>query len=80
MPDQVTSNIDMRTLAQEVAAVLSQNQLPRPKDLPVLPQVGLSVQNHDQDEHTSQTGEQPPNYQAATGPSTGPSIRPSGKV
>ena len=72
--EQPGSNIDIRTLAHEVAAVLSQNPLV-PKNSQGQQQAGLSVQNHDQEDiNTSQAGDHPPNYQAATGPSTGPSI------
>jgi len=70
------SNIDMRSLAQEVAAVLYQNQpgVPRHKnshDLRGQQQAELLVQNDDQEDTLSQTNEQPPNYHAATGPSIG---------
>jgi len=69
-PDQ-SSGINMRALAQEVAAVLSQNSQSAGHKNPPELRPELAVQNHDQEDASShETTDRPPNYQAATGPST----------
>jgi hypothetical protein len=75
--------VDIRALAQEVAAVLYQN--PANKDYP--PQGQMSVQNNIDDADTvyarssTITHQPPPNYRAATGPSVSPStVGSPGKV
>jgi hypothetical protein len=73
-----TSNLDIRVLAQEVAAVLNQNRSVSPRntnsssqDLRGQQQPELTVQNHDDLENISRTTDQPPKYWAASGPSIG---------
>lgn len=67
-----SNNVDIRALAQEVAAVLYQN--PAKDYSSPNPHGQMSVQNHDEDRdfaNTSQmTHQPPPNYRAATGPSS----------
>ena len=73
-PSEQAGNVDIRALAQEVAAVLYQNPA---KDYSSHDPHGLAVQNHD-DEVRSVTSQStshqqpPPNYRTAIGPS-GPS-------
>jgi hypothetical protein len=59
----------MRALAQEVAAVLSQNSQSAGQKNPQDLRPELAVQNHDQEDESSHTADQPPNYHAATGSS-----------
>jgi len=77
--DQSSNNVDIRALAQEVAAVLYQST---PKEYPSPDARGgqMAVQNHDDEADyarslTSQTTGHPPppNYRTAIGPSSGPS-------
>ena len=64
------NNVDIRALAQEVAAVLYQNPAVPPKDYsPHDPRGQMSVQNHDEPDYASTSHHPPPNYRAATGPS-----------
>lgn len=73
------SNVNIRALAEEVAAVLYQNRPVSPRntnsssqDLRGQQQPGLTVQNHNDLEDISRTSEQPPpRYQAAAGTSIG---------
>jgi len=71
VPDH-SSSIDMRALAQEVAAVLSQNSPGSPghnsQDLRGQQQPQFSVQNYDQEDTLSQTANQPPISRAAPSP------------
>lgn len=70
------NNVDIRALAQEVAAVLYQNPTVPPKNYsPQDLRRQMSVQNHDEPDYASTSHHPPPpNYRAATGPgSTGES-------
>jgi hypothetical protein len=76
VPEQ-PSNVDIRALAQEVAAVLYQDpsapsrHTNSSQDLRGQ-QPGFSVQNPNDLDYTSHPADQPPpNYRAATGPSIG---------
>jgi len=71
-----TSNLDIRVLAQEVAAVLNQNRPVSPRntnsssqDLRGQQEPELTVQNHNDLEDISPTNDQPPKYRAVSGPS-----------
>jgi hypothetical protein len=73
------NNVDIRALAQEVAAVLYQNPTQPPKNYsPQDLRRQMSVQNHDEPDYASTTHPPPPNYRAATGP--GSSVGESGKA
>ena len=63
------SNVDIHALAQEVAAVLYDEDKNSSQDLRGQKQPELAVQNHS-DIGSSQSTDQPPNYRTVMGPST----------